>query len=250
MSATTIKERPVLFKPEMIQAILENLKIETRRPVKSTEFQKSETPGFDWTFRDRRGCWNDVCNEEVLNPPNKQFAKLIRPPLGYVGDRMWLRESWRPSFDDELHDVVEYRVDGAKRKPQIKDKDVGMRFNEACEFSESTDPWRSPMFMPRWASRTTLAVERLRIEHVQEITDEGAFNEGIRQFTKDHDVFKYWPCDPADGRLKCAWADLPRSPRDAFAAGWDSLYGGTPFAWAENPPVWVYRFRKLAGEAP
>ena len=232
MTATTTRsatERGALFKPEMILAILENLKIETRRPVKLTEFQKSETPSFDWTFRDRRGCWNDVCNEEVLNPPNKQFAKLIRPPLGYVGDRMWLRESWRPSFDDELHDVVEYRVDGAKRKPQIKDKDVGMRFNEACEFSESTDPWRSPMFMPRWASRLTLEVARVRVERVQSITEEDAIAEGVDAVSL---------------------ADVPRqattSRRADFAQLWDRLYGKTGHAWAKNPWVWVVEFRKAS----
>jgi hypothetical protein len=85
--------------------------------------------------------------------------------------------------------------------------------------------WKPSIFMPRWASRITLEITNIRVERLQEITEEDAKAEGIENpfFASD----RYWP-----------------TFKDRFETLWDSINGKT-YPWSSNPWVWVIEFKKV-----
>jgi hypothetical protein len=89
---TKIKECPILFSGDMVRAILDGRKTQTRRIINKakgykslSEFQPSDTPGYDFTFRRPDLCWCDYSLQDLL--------KLC--PYGERGDRLWVRESFK-----------------------------------------------------------------------------------------------------------------------------------------------------------
>lgn len=137
-------EHPIIFSTEMVKAILDGRKTQTRRVVKPTpaghEFNKCEYEDGVWVFRDNT-VWLWV------------YGKC---PYGQVGDRFWVRETWLedriPEIPDEIHGVVHYKADDI---PVITDSWKGY--------------WRPSIFMPRWASRIDLEITGIRVERLQEI---------------------------------------------------------------------------------
>lgn len=85
-----------------------------------------------------------------------------------------------------------------------------------------------------------IKIKEVGIKRLQDISDEDCLKEGITSYTKDGTVHKYsWI------NSQIPWADMPRSPREAFAALIDKISGkGT---WDKNPWVWRYEFELLKG---
>jgi hypothetical protein len=79
----------------------------------------------------------------------------IRCPYGYPGDRLWVRETWKPCFDDKSG--TQYRAD-----------------ERGC-----TGPWRPSIFMQRKRSRITLEIAEVRVERVQDISPDDCVAEGV-----------------------------------------------------------------------
>jgi hypothetical protein len=100
---------------------------------------------------------------------------------------------------------------------------VRYRATDEADVPEGTK-WRPSIFMPRQLSRITLEVTAVRVERLQDITDNDAMAEGI----SEDDVL----------RIGALWA------RDAFKALWDSI-NGKRAAWVSNPWVAVVTFRRL-----
>lgn len=200
-----MKESQILFKEPMILAIKGRQKTQTRRLIdrispfgKITEFGKSTTPGYDWHFRDKELLWHDIPTERLM----------AGCPYGVPGDLLWVRETWRytedrtgePSFPE-----FEYRANYH-----------GMRHD---------GKWRPSIFMPRRASRITLEIVSVRVEQLNDISDEDAYAEGItEQDAVDH------------------WYDGPE-PGAAFYELWDSVYEKQGYGWDSNPWVWVVEFK-------
>lgn len=210
MITTQVKERPILFSGAMVRAILDGKKTQTRRIVKST-------------------AWTSSCNGFI------EYSC----PYGERGEHLWVRETWRTykSIDDckpsgiRAGAGIEYKA-GGSNVPSYENKSLlGM------------GKWRPSIFMLRWASRITLEITSVRMEGLNNISHEDAEAEGIRQWTKDDKLEKYWPCDPLEGSLKCSWQDLPRSPVEAYKHLWNSING--PDSWQSNPWVWVITFRRI-----
>lgn len=201
-----MKERPILFNAPMVRAILEDRKTQTRRIV------KPPPP----SLRGQKTPWGNM--EELIS----------KCKHGVSGDRLWVREPLRMTESSLVYEADQLLVDRARMPDDVK---------------LVTKQRLAAMFMPRWASRITLKITDVRAEPLQEISEEDAKAEGIRAFTKDDKLFKYWPCDPLEGPMKCTWQDLPRTARDAFAALWGSING--PGAWAANPWVWAITFKRI-----
>lgn len=222
-----MKERPIIFSAPMVRAILEGKKTQTRRGVKPVLPMHIERLR-PW-FREKPGVWIDAdgTNEER------------RCPYGVVGDRLWVRETWCLASDDYGDDNWP-PPDG--RPSGTYDEKCWYRATEPdVEGAEGKSPWRPSIFMPRWASRITLEIADVRVERLQDISEEDARSEGIREVTKDGEVRKFCVYDRGDYSAT-PWADMPRSARAAFSALWDSINGDG--AWASNPWVWALTFKR------
>lgn len=226
------KERPILFSAPMVRAILDGKKTQTRRLVGLDTMRRSDTPGYDWTWRgqapirsiaqQRRhpsGCWQDVSNELLLS----------LCPYGVPGDRLWVKESYRLRLDQDAKKPSDdwwksgawYAADGSTPS--------------GC--GGGPGKLRPSIHMPRWASRITLEIKSVRVEQLQDISEEDAKAEGCPGFDPE----------PADeGGTIYAWkgrSSAP-SPRAHFAGLWDSInHDRAP--WASNPWVWRVEFARV-----
>lgn len=215
-TTTRTKERPILFSGPMVQAILEGRKTQTRRIVTRlsgigsvSEFAKSDTPGWDYTFRDKRMRWNDLDFNQLLS----------RCPYGSVGERLWVRETWADYFDGNTDVSLRIGNDWQNR----------MRYRVCCDRPWG-DRWRPSIYMPRWASRITLEITGLRVECLQDITEDDAKSEGIA--TSSNGVYFM---DYTHGIANVC------KPEFSFMTLWQSING--PESWSANPWVWVVEFR-------
>lgn len=139
----------------------------------------------------------------ALEMIERDSHELLPCPYGYEKDRLWVRETWGYDQDGPHTSLVLFRADR---------DDLGIR-------------WRPSIHMPRWASRISLEVTEVRVQRVQEITDEDADAEGTTPL-----------CRCNEGCDICA-----RSPVDYFQDTWDSL-APEGLKWADNPWVWAVSF--------
>ena len=218
--------KPMIFSGPMIRALLDGRKSQTRRILKPQPEQNSAGlwvyPPYSHKITKKN--WHGFCqaDEEGL----RRFATRHAPYQS--GDLLWCREAWRPQMDKDLWCCVEYRADGSRIKPKIKDDNMGECFAAQCH---AVDPdlrkhgiepeplrWRPPIHMPKWASRLTLRVTGVRVERVQDINGDALREEGL-------DIPPGPPLSPRETEY---W-------RPAFADLWNSIHG--PDAWSRND--WV-----------
>lgn len=152
-------------------------------------------------------------NQVVLNGHGGYTDEHGRPLLcaHEVGDRLWVREafSW---FEGDSPNDFETGDGWIYRASTPAEHDDGIR-------------WRSPIHMPRAASRILLEITDVRVERLQDITGEDAIAEGVLEIDQKHSF--------------AAWIGA----MDMFAGLWQSIYG--PESWSENPWVWVITFKKI-----
>jgi hypothetical protein len=186
-----VKERPILFSGPMVRAILDGSKTQTRRMVKDAQpagIGRCHWSNTGWAhLRLSGGC----------------SCQPVHCPHGTPGDRLWVRETWAHERDgtgcpDDTG--VLYRA----TDPGWDDEGTGLR-------------WRPSIFMPRIASRILLEITDVRVQRLQEISDEDARAEG---YDRSHAF-----------------------PREWFALLWERIHG--PGSWHANPWVWAITFRRL-----
>ncbi|MHB8053650.1 MAG: ASCH domain-containing protein [Candidatus Aminicenantales bacterium] len=211
-----MKTRPIIFSAEMILAILDNRKGQTRRLIK---------PQPTWIESSGRWCW-DIPSAKIHAGCCKSVVTASREWWEYLtadqfpcqpGDRMWVREVFSTS--------TSVSQDSWKRR-----KSVVYKANEGREHGVLNNvSWKSPLFMPRWASRITLEITGVRVERVQDIGEAHASAEGFK------DVFDGKTFFPAGHFFKTTW---------------DSLNAKRGFGWDANPWVWVISFKRIEGATP
>lgn len=258
-------ERPMLFSGHLVRAILDGTKTQTRRPVKPQPEPCDHSlvkgnPSTKW-FDLGDGTWAcSTCGNGVhYAGPSK--AAGIRCPFGVLGDRLWVRETWAsPETDKSKPGRVAYDADGAcgcwigggedrhfiyhgrilessgyrKCFPPDGSSTLGLgKYSDirSGEFPSYRYGWRPSIHMPRWASRLTLEITDVRVERVQEISEEDAKAEGIERVK--------WDGDPTDGY------DALETYRASFRRSWDAIYANQGYGWDANPWVWVIGFRGL-----
>lgn len=200
-----MKERPILFSAEMVRALLAGTKTQTRRVV------KVPYPGIECT----EGCYADRYNNGEhwtfwSRADHKMWAPVtFRCPYGVPGDRLWVREAWCPRGNGVL--AME-RV----QRPFYRAADDGEETAKPLTWK-----WRPSIFMPRWASRITLEITDVRVQRLQDISEEDARAEGV--FREDE--------------ISGGFAAL------AYSRLWDRINGEG--AWTANPWYWCLTFKRI-----
>lgn len=177
-----MKERPILFSGPMVRAILEGRKTMTRRII---------------------------TDESIISLREDGTPGKVQPRCRYgkPGDRLWVRET----FALTQHNLPVYKADSrdkdGKLWPSVKSDPNGVL-------------WRPSIYMPRWASRIDLEITGIRVERLQDITEDDAKMEGVE------------PYDPDNGLYVAGFYEL-----------WESINGTG--SWDKNPWVWVVEFRRV-----
>ena len=238
-----MREHPIIFTAESVRAIQADRKTQTRRLIKMTE-------------RARAGI------ARIKAPPITVCGQARWPDGGpstwnafcrwQPGDHLWIKETWLLSSRDGLECSVGY----AARLPAgktLEDTDGGLDIRTAPDHKLEPDPyrWRSPLFMPRWASRVTLEVVSVRAERLHDISVADIQAEGI---ALPVDVVG---CPPGMGHPLVQVLDNPYKPgtklttwteddywRSAFACAWDKI-NKRRSPWSRNDYVWRTEFRRL-----
>ena len=209
-----MSEKPILFSGEMVRAILDGRKTMTRRVAKPQPVQVGDNL-FDWD----KGKVGVTFDKTWWDAKGK--SPLTEHAPYQVGQRLWVRETWY--YDSHMHELT----DGEPDAPD------GRYLHRLVYRATSPDwqvygGWKPSIFMPRWACRLELEVTAVRVERLQDISEEDAIAEGF--------VAKDVRIAPHMTRAYHA--------RDGFVALWDSLNEKRGYGWAQNPWVWVVEFEK------
>lgn len=193
-------EHPILFSGPMIRAILEGRKTQTRRVIKPQPIaivdgvprmnHKSKTvPGYSIPVHEDIKC-----------------------PYGTIGDRLWVRENWWKIPMASLDDMR----NGADTWPRVSYPAT----DDEPQYIEWGWKKKPSIHMPRWASRITLEITDIRVQKLQEITEEDIKAEGFHNLT---DI---------------GW-------RYCFGSGWNHINEKRGYSWQSNPWVWAISFKRL-----
>lgn len=154
-------------------------------------------------------------------PTPKSKDHRLSCPFGAPGDELWVREAWRPVGPWECRKdgaTIQYRSDGEYLRK------TGWPDSFRIKTSDRRDKWYPSIHMPRWASRITLELTSVRVERLQDISEEDAEAEGIA-FMRD--------IPDADEML---------TAKQLFKILWESING--PGSWDLNPWLWVLEYNR------
>jgi hypothetical protein len=189
-----VKERPLSLNSSEVRAILGGIKTQIRLPIKPQPARAMEMPNRDFSPRG---------NFFVSDPVDGNRGRSGKCcPVGRLGEHLWVREPYNFGGLSPSLDAVRYRADGQKKDAR----------------------WLPAVKMPRWASRLTLEITEVRVQRLQDISEEDAVAEG----------------NPID---EPPWI----SPVEAFASRWDSTYDKRhkSHSWSANPWVWAVTLRTV-----
>jgi len=225
---TPIKERPILFSAPMVRAILEGRKTVTRRAVKGFQIPTEDTavPTGDrhrWSAIGQRDPRYGFC---VFGSTEAECAKELEVyapcPYGKPGDRLWVRETWARvgncdpgylTFGATYPDCLPPDLENIPSTSEIR--------------------WKPSIHMFRRDSRILLEITDVRVERLQDITEEQAKAEGVRLYTDHAELGDWWHVEGIE--------TYSADPRKSFELLWSSVGGD----WQANPWVWVVEFKRV-----
>lgn len=249
------RERPLLFSGSMVLRILADAKWQTRRILKP---QPRGTPWLSSGADDGHAPgWFDVW-EEGRASCGAAAREVVVPLKGLPwrpGDRAWVRETWADVNSSE-GPALAYKANGAVVPWEVWCTKPGPDYGAGPSMNYDRYPgnytmwasdlldgaeghaWRSPIHMPRWASRITLEITDVRVQRLQSISEEDAVAEGIEPF-RSSGFYK----SPAHSDGKWRAGD---NAYLMFRDLWSDIYG--PDAWDANPWVAALSFRRIKGD--
>lgn len=236
-----MKERGMIFNAEMVRALLDGRKTQTRRPIKwkQTRFteigEREDGSKWPWSEDAEHACdfWHPC-------------------PFGAVGDRIWVRETWgvvsheldedgriQPWTPDRPATVIHEMPfgNGYYSGHAIYAADGDFTWGDDDGYEDGRSCWKPSIHMPRAASRILLEITDVRVERLNAISEEDARAEGII----DGGCLNCGEPEP------CGCANPEPDATDAFAYLWQSIYGKEN--WNANPWVWVIEFKRVEGGA-
>ena len=202
-----VKERGMIFNDEMVRAILEGRKTQTRRPVKNVRADNCLV--IRKPTKKRNGVYT-----HVMDAPEHGLC-----PFGNVGDRIWVRETFNAFWLD--NDVIQEIKDGVSLASELCDY--------KADYSDSSKPaegWTPSIHMPRWASRILLEITDVRVERLRDMSEADAKAEGASP--------AMYKITPPEAVYRVGFGDI-----------WRGIYGQEN--WLSNPWVWVIEFKRIQG---
>lgn len=204
-----MRERPILFNSKMVQALLTGRKTCTRRLVK---FLPGKNPQWTGYIKDGLMLYNGK------NEP------CIRKAPYQPGDILYVRETWFKDVDRYM-----YRANYSDREKFYRDsKEIEMK-------------WKPSIHMPKEAARIWLKVTDVRVERLQDITNDGAIREGAEGIRCNHPSSELLGCTDC---MNTGWLEPPIVE---FVSIWDNTIKKSDidtYGWDANPFVWVIEFER------
>lgn len=204
-------ERGMIFNAEMVRAILDGRKTQTRRPVRFPVLDKN------------LGC--ELAGNELAG--ELSAGNYLNSAFGKPGDRIWVRETFR--VHSRATDVATLVYKASVRNSwteQTHRVPVSV-----CNKPATPEKWTPSLHMPRWASRILLEITGVRVERLNAISEENAASEGVAQFRG-----WFWK------HYQPGWTQHQLSARGSFVTLWKSIYDEE--SWQSNPWVWVIEFKR------
>jgi len=228
-----IKERPILFNAEMVRAILDGRKTQTRRII-----NPQPEPHIQLiTSKSGRHLADDFNNDLIY----------FDCPYGKSGDKLWVRETFVIETNQYADFLEEYDPPHADGRPV---KTFNGDIWQQCHYkaTDSTPElmyddfygphcrWKPSIHMPRWASRINLLITDIRVERLQDISEEDAIAEGVDEtLLPDIKV-------PSNSPMAKMLA-IYKNNVDIFSSLWESINGAG--SWDLNPYIWVIEFELI-----
>lgn len=202
-----MKERPILFNGDMVRAILDGRKTQTRRMV------KPQREGPAWSVKPAQNPrYERHTHDWWLPTGTKPYSALPSCPYGAVGDRLWVRETFSGDFE----------VEGMKPSEWSSYTPIWYWADGNPPYGDWTKP-KPSLHMPRKACRLVLEITGVRVERLGDISNDDAKAEG-------------YPAErEADGGSVDSWM--------WFRDLWDGIYPEQTFK--DNPWIWVIEFRRV-----
>ncbi|MBK4945603.1 hypothetical protein GZ053_08125 [Klebsiella pneumoniae] len=239
-----MKERGMIFNGEMVRAILDGRKTQTRRIMKLQPKPSKSRPGDFWFSSKKLESMVHVSDLAPGNSPIADYHLFIQEhccPFGAVGDRIWVRETWgvvsheldedgriQPWTPDRPATAIHEMPfgNGYYSGHAIYASDGDFTWGDDDGYEDGRSCWKPSIHMPRAASRILLEITDVRVERLQSITL--------------GDICKEVGCGLYDFRPATygfqVWEEL-----------WKSIYGAEN--WQANPWVWVIEFKRVEGGA-
>ncbi len=197
--------KPILFSTSMVRAILDGRKTMTRRVIKNPPWGM-----HNWDY-DEDGGFEARCGNGGAGGIFLDWNEPLKPPYK-PGDILYVRETWVDTVSLPL-DCAHYGIN-----------DKYMYKANCLDDINPPWKWKPSIHMPKEAARIFLKVIDVRVERVQDISEDEAVAEGFSGFEDE------------------AYLVLPS---EEFAQYWDSLDAKRGFGWDENPWVWVIEFERI-----
>ncbi len=206
-----MKTKPILFSTEMVQAILEGRKMQTRRVIKGLE--ELQEPFFQSLVQHASGLitFSSLETDKVIEPKN---------PYGNVGDILWVREKFKKLVNCETGEFEYYSYYA----------DMPLKFH--LQFPSKHKP---SIHMPKEACRLFLKITNVRVERLWDISEEDSKAEGC-SFEIVHNIKEYKDYLNPDNTF-------PVYAKLSFISLWEKINGVKSLE--ENPFVWVIEFERI-----
>jgi hypothetical protein len=232
------KERPILFSGPMVKAILEGRKTQTRRPIKPQPvFIGHPSTPFKTESADPKG--------------------IIKCPYGERGTKLWVRERFCYGEivcgDYVAPDPEPLYIEHCDKS---KKKTIPHQYAISNDIGIEDIKWKPSIHMPRWASRILLEITDIRVERLQDISEEDASAEGcnLQWYSDNAGTEDLWPCPKCNGMQvhgcvgpNMGWSECDCEQCDTskkmFKHLWESISG--PGSWDNNPFLWVVDFKVI-----
>lgn len=215
-----MKERPILFNTDMVNAIANGTKTVTRRII-----QIPEDADLAMALSDEWRIQNSIGGGFEIVANSDTWVCDVDPPCE-AGDVLWVRET--------LYQHGELGLSYVADQEWIDEDIIPVTYGPyGGDYTHRKVP---NIHMPKWACRLWLKVHRVRVEQLQRIRNSDAIAEGVKRnpLAKSHKNQVYMNYNT--GRFELY-------PKSSFMSLWESIHGQG--SWQRDPLVWVIEFEKI-----